>query len=88
MRDADCVVFLQWALPQLGLSWPGFRKVRRQVCKRIAARIRALGLADAAAYRSRLEVYLAEWRAIFRLCTRRRSTPARHATALPSASTK
>lgn len=69
MRDVDCVMFLQWALPQLGLSWPGFRKVRRQVCKRIAARIRALGLADAAAYRNRLEVDLAELRALGALCT-------------------
>jgi chemotaxis protein methyltransferase CheR len=62
-------MFLQWALPQLGLSWPGFRKVRRQVCKRIAARIRALGLADPAAYRTRLEADLAEWRALGALCT-------------------
>jgi chemotaxis protein methyltransferase CheR len=62
-------MFLQWALPQLGLSWPGFRKVRRQVCKRIAARIRGLGLADPAAYRTRLEADLAEWRALGALCT-------------------
>src|SRR5262245_21382547 len=27
MRDADCTAFLQWALPQLDLHWPGFRKV-------------------------------------------------------------
>jgi chemotaxis protein methyltransferase CheR len=69
MRDADCVAFLQWALPRLGLRWPGYRKVRRQVCRRIAARMRELGLADAAAYRERLESESAEWQALGRLCT-------------------
>jgi len=33
MNDNDCVEFLQWALPRLHLRWPGFRKVRAQVCK-------------------------------------------------------
>ena len=35
MKDADCVAFLQWCLPRLEMRWPGFRKVRGQVCKRI-----------------------------------------------------
>lgn len=69
MRDADCVALLQWALPQLGLHWPGFRKVRRQVCRRIAARLGVLGLADAAAYRSHLQSHRGEWRALGALCT-------------------
>lgn len=69
MKDLECVAFLQWALPQLGLDWRGFRKVRRQVCRRIAARIRALGLADTAAYRERLESDRAEWPALAGLCT-------------------
>jgi len=69
MKDADCVDLLQWALPQLGLRWPGFRKVRRQVCNRIAGRIRALGLPDAAAYRRRLESQREEWPALAALCT-------------------
>ena len=69
MKDADCVAFLQWALPQLGLHWPGFRKVRRQVCRRIAARLRTLGLADAAAYRSHLQSHSGEWPALGALCT-------------------
>ncbi len=69
MKDADCVAFLQWALPQLGLHWPGFRKVRRQVCRRIAARVTELGLADAAAYRERLDSDRAEWQALAPLCT-------------------
>ena len=53
MKDADCVLFLQWALPQIGLRWPGFRKVRGQVCKRVARRVRELGLPDLLAYRLR-----------------------------------
>ena len=69
MKDADCVAFLQWALPQLGLHWPGFRKVRRQACRRIAARLGELGLADAAAYRSHLQSHSGEWPALAALCT-------------------
>jgi len=69
VKDTDCVAFLQWALPQLGLHWPGFRKVRRQVCRRIAARASELGLADAAAYRRRLDSDRAEWQALGALCT-------------------
>jgi chemotaxis protein methyltransferase CheR len=69
MKDIDCIAFLQWALPSLGLHWPGFRKVRRRVCKRIARRMRELGLADAAAYRARLEGDPAEWRSLGGLCT-------------------
>ena len=68
MKDADCVAFLQWALPRLGLRWPGFRKVRRQVCRRIARRLETLGLPDLAAYRSRLEADPAEWAALDALC--------------------
>jgi hypothetical protein len=42
-RDAE-VEFLQWALPRLGLRWAGFRRVRRQVCRRLRRRVEALGL--------------------------------------------
>jgi chemotaxis protein methyltransferase CheR len=59
--DDACVALLRWALPRLGLRWPGFRRVRRQVCKRIARRLKELGLADAAAYRAHLEREPAEW---------------------------
>jgi len=69
MRDADCVAFLQWALPRLGMCWLGFRKPRRQVCKRIAGRIAELGLADASEYRACLESDRAEWQALAALCT-------------------
>ncbi len=68
VNDGDCAPFLQWALPRLGLRWPGFRKVRRQVCKRIKRRMDDLELADAAAYRARLEADPAEWRALDECC--------------------
>ena len=57
----DCIALLQWALPQLGLQWSGFRKVQRQVCKRLKRRITELQLDNFAAYRARLAVDAAEW---------------------------
>jgi chemotaxis protein methyltransferase CheR len=68
VKDADCVALLQWALPRLGLRWAGFRKVRRRACKRVSRRMRELGLADARAYRERLEADPAERRALAALC--------------------
>jgi chemotaxis protein methyltransferase CheR len=68
MKDGDCIALLQWALPRLGLRWAGYRKVRARVCKRIARRMRALGLADAADYRARLDADPAEWHALAALC--------------------
>lgn len=68
MSDADCVQFLQWALPQLRMRWPGFRRVRRQVCRRIERRRQELGLADLAAYRVYLRAHPEEWRTLDGLC--------------------
>jgi chemotaxis protein methyltransferase CheR len=68
VRDADCIAFLQWALPRLDLRWPGYRKVRRQVCRRLIRRIRDLQLPDLPAYRNRLEADPAEWRALDECC--------------------
>lgn len=63
MRNLDnqCINFLQWALPHLRMRWPGFRKVRRQVCKRINRRLRALELTDLEAYRDYLSRHPGEW---------------------------
>ncbi len=60
-RDRDCVEFLQWCLPRLGYRWAGFRKVRRQVCRRVRHRLRTLDLDDLAAYRRRLQRDPFEW---------------------------
>jgi chemotaxis protein methyltransferase CheR len=68
MSDADCTAFLQWALPRLNLRWPGFRKVHRQVCKRLKRRMSELQLTDFAAYRERLEADPAEWQILDQSC--------------------
>jgi chemotaxis protein methyltransferase CheR len=68
MRDAECVAFLQWAAPRLGLRWPGFRRVRGQVCRRIDRRRAALGLMDLTTYRDYLVSHVDEWRVLDELC--------------------
>ncbi len=68
MKDDDCVTFLQWALPRMGLYWPGFRKVRGLVCKRIDRRRRALGIDTVAGYRDLLHDNAVEWDALRALC--------------------
>jgi chemotaxis protein methyltransferase CheR len=68
MRDDKCTAFLRWALPQLGRSWPGYRKVRRIVCKRLARRLRSLGLADLDGYTQQLATHAEEWQHLDALC--------------------
>jgi chemotaxis protein methyltransferase CheR len=66
--DPDGVQFLQWCLPQLNLRWPGFRKVRRQVLKRIGHRLRELGLPSLDGYRTFLADHPSEWATLDTLC--------------------
>jgi len=61
MQEQDCIEFLQWALPRLHMRWPGFRRVRKQVCKRVGRRMRQLELEGIGAYRAYLEVHPEEW---------------------------
>lgn len=68
MKDSECIAFLQWALPQLRLRWAGFRKVRRQVCKRLGRRLESLGLKSLEDYRARLASDPQEWIALDDLC--------------------
>jgi chemotaxis protein methyltransferase CheR len=68
MKDIDCADFLQWSLPRLGYRWRGFRKVRRQVCRRIDRRIRELGLPTLEAYRAHLASDRDEWETLDTLC--------------------
>ena len=68
MKDTKCIQFLQWALPRLRMRWPGFRKVRRQVCKRINRRIMELRLNDVESYRKYLQVHPDEWGYLDSLC--------------------
>jgi chemotaxis protein methyltransferase CheR len=60
----DCVSFLQWALPRLGRRWAGYRRVRRQVCRRVGRRARELGLDSLDDYRRHLERHPGEWQAL------------------------
>jgi chemotaxis protein methyltransferase CheR len=68
MEDNVCVGFLQWLLPRLRMRYPGFRKVRKQVCKRIQRHIKQLNLPDAKAYQHYLETHADEWSAVDKLC--------------------
>lgn len=68
MRETDCIAFLQWALPKMGFRWAGYRKVRRQVCKRLNRRIRELGLDGYGAYRDYLGTQADEWGRLDEFC--------------------
>lgn len=68
MQDSDCVRFLQQVLPQLHMRWQGFRRVRKQVCKRIQRRISSLGLSDVDAYREYLQFHSDEWPILDHAC--------------------
>jgi chemotaxis protein methyltransferase CheR len=68
VNDAECVDFLQWALPRLGLRWEGFRRVRRQVCRRVSRRLGELELRDTAAYRDHLAGDEQEWNVLAAMC--------------------
>lgn len=68
MKDTEGVQFLQWCLPRLRLRWSGYRKVRRQVYKRISARLQLLGLHSVADYRSYLETHPEEWEVLDSSC--------------------
>ena len=68
MRDTECIAFLQWALPRMGFRWPGFRKVRGQVCKRVGRRLEELGLEDIEAYPGYLGAHPEEWSLLDGLC--------------------
>ena len=68
MLDEACIRFLQWALPHMRLRWQGFRRVRKQVCKRIGQRISQLSLTDELAYRDYLHSHDAEWQILAALC--------------------
>lgn len=68
MTDQDLVEFLKWCLPEMRLRWPGFRKVRRTVRKRLNRRMRDIGLSSLAGYRQRLENDPAEWAVLDEIC--------------------
>jgi chemotaxis protein methyltransferase CheR len=69
MTDDECIELLEWLLPALGLRWAGFRRVRKQVCKRLGRRLRELGLEHAEDYRGYLTGHPEEWEVADSLCT-------------------
>lgn len=68
MKSPECTAFLQWCLPQLRLRWEGFRKVRKQVCKRLQHRIQVLELSDFSTYKNYLTDHVEEWEILDALC--------------------
>jgi chemotaxis protein methyltransferase CheR len=68
VADPACIAFLKWCLPQLGLRWSGFCKVRRLVGKRLGRRLVELGLADLDAYRGLLLRERGEWTRLDAMC--------------------
>jgi chemotaxis protein methyltransferase CheR len=66
--DADYVRFFHICLPRLGLRWAGFRKVRKQVVKRLKRRLRALQLPHPAAYLAYLDRHPEEWGVLDSCC--------------------
>ena len=68
MTKSECLELLRWALPRLRLRWPGFRRVHRQVCRRIQRRMDELGVDSPAAYRSHLDRHPEEWAHLDAMC--------------------
>ena len=68
MKDVEGVQFLQWCLPRLQLRWSGYRKVRRQVYKRIQRRLQSLGLNSLTDYQIYLEAHPEEWAVLDSYC--------------------
>ena len=68
MKDQQCIEFLQWALPKLHMRWRGFRKVRKQVCKRINRRMDELKLSSVKEYKKFLTENQEEWEILDNLC--------------------
>jgi chemotaxis protein methyltransferase CheR len=68
VRQGECVEFLQWCLPRLRMRWAGFRKVRSQVCKRIARRLKELEFDDFNEYRRYLQLDDQEWHRLDAMC--------------------
>lgn len=68
IKDSEGLEFLQWCLPRLRLSWPGYRKVRRQVYTRIRRRLQTLGLQSLADYETYLNLHSEEWAVLESCC--------------------
>lgn len=61
MKERECTEFLQRYLPRLRFRWAGFRKVHKQVCKRLYRHMTELGFSDFSAYEVYLDDHPEEW---------------------------
>src|SRR5262245_4508541 len=61
MRDAEFAVFFAGICARLGLCVDGYRRTRGTVSKRVARRLRELGLASLQEYGRHLEASADEW---------------------------
>ncbi len=69
MSSQKGILFLRWAMPELGYRWDGFRKPRNQVLSRIRNRISELELSGGfGEYRKYLEKHPEEWKTLDKLC--------------------
>jgi len=68
MKDSDCVEFLQKILPRMEMRWEGFRRVRKQVCKRLSRRMEKLSIEFPPQYQTFLEENPDEWDVLRGLC--------------------
>ncbi len=68
MKIPECAEFLQQCLPRLRFRWAGYRKVLRQVCKRLSRRISELELPGLSAYARYLDGHAEEWPVLDSLC--------------------
>ena len=64
----DCIAFLKWYLPRVGLHWPGYSRVHRLVCKRLNRRMAELGMTQFAQYRPWLAEHPDELARIDAMC--------------------
>lgn len=68
MRDAEFAAFFADVCPRLGLRAEGYPRTRGSVRKRVARRLRELGLESLAEYRRRLDAQGDEWRWLDQCC--------------------
>lgn len=68
MNNNEAVTFLQWCLPKMDYKWKGFRKVKRQLCRRIDQRMNELNIVDLSAYRDYLNSNKEEWKILDSFC--------------------
>jgi chemotaxis protein methyltransferase CheR len=62
------IEFITWALPKLSMRYKGFRKVKRQVCRKIDQRMRTLDLPGLDDYKQYLISNQDEWHILDQFC--------------------